>query len=239
MLVLPRLFHVPCRRAYAKQSFNLTQKLDRFNRQRTRLCNSLTSLFGKFRFHDTERVAPVQRLPHVEHAAIADEWKHWCLCNFSHGIYIYICFQLHHTSSRKCYNTLLRDLIDYKCEVVEWFCPSSRSKASHGGQQVEDRALVIWLLGGSRLFRAPTANAVTKMPSQWLGNEVNNPSKYAHILLPDELTIILCIIRLNWLCQNHNLVGLSQLEAPVASEIIREVGWFLVSQDVNTTRKCP
>ena len=52
--------------------------------------------------------------------------------------------------------------------------------------------------------------------------EASNPSKYAHILLPDKLTIILSIIQLNWLCQNHNLVRLSHSEAPVASEIVSE-----------------
>ena len=43
-LVLPRLFHVPCWRAYTKQSFNSTRKLDRSNRQRARLCDSLTRI---------------------------------------------------------------------------------------------------------------------------------------------------------------------------------------------------
>ena len=137
-----------CRRAYAKHSFNLTKKLDSSNRLRTGLCNSLTSLFGKFRFHDTERVAPVQRLPLVEHAAVADEWNHWCLCH----LHMELRFQLHHTSSRKCCNTWLRDLIDYKCEVVEWFCPSSLSKTGWGPGA--------GYLG--QLFRAPTANAVTE-----------------------------------------------------------------------------
>ena len=43
-LVLPRLFHVPCWRAYTKQSFNSTRKLDRSNRQRARLCDNLTGI---------------------------------------------------------------------------------------------------------------------------------------------------------------------------------------------------
>ena len=63
--------------------------------------------------------------------------------------------------------------------------------------------------------------------------EASNPSKYAHILLPDKSTIILCIIKLNWLYQNHNLVDLSHhdSEAPVASEIVRGLGRVLVSQE--------
>ena len=55
-LVLPRLFHVPCWRAYTKQPFNSSRKLDHSNRQRARLCDSLTR---KFRYHDVERVTPV------------------------------------------------------------------------------------------------------------------------------------------------------------------------------------
>ena len=145
MEVLPRLFHVPCRRAYTKQSFNLTQKLDRFNRLRTRLCNSLASLFGKFRFHDTERVAPPSEIPRSG-ARCSFRWTNG-VCVIFH---MELRFKLHHTSSRKCHNTWLRDLIDYRCEVVEWFCPSSLSKTSHGGLQVEDWALV---MGSSPLFR--------------------------------------------------------------------------------------
>ena len=47
------------------------------------------------------------------------------------------------------------------------------------------------------------------------------------------------IIQLNWLYLNYNLVALSPSEAPVASEIARELGWFLISQDANTAQKFP
>ena len=45
-------------------------------------------------------------------------------------------FQLHHTSSRKCYLQCMVEGFDYKCEVEEGFCPSSLSKTSHGGHTV-------------------------------------------------------------------------------------------------------
>ena len=47
------------------------------------------------------------------------------------------------------------------------------------------------------------------------------------------------IIQLNWLYLNYKLVPLSPSEAPVASEIVRELGWFRVSQDANTAQKFP
>ena len=104
------------------------------------------------------------------------------------------------------------------------------------------RALVMW---GSRLLRVTDReNGVTKMVSRRLGNEAKNPSKFAHILLPDKLLITSYSIQLNWLCLNYNLVGLSSSEAPMASEIgyqkwPQATAWFLVLQDVNTAQKCP
>ena len=53
-----------------------------------------------------------------------------------------------------------------------------------------------------------------------------SPSKYAHILLPDEFAITFYIIQLNSLCLNYNLVSLSHAKTPMAQEIARELGRF-------------
>ena len=44
---------------------------------------------------------------------------------------------------------------------------------------------------------------------------------------------------INWLYLNYNLVALSPSEAPVASEIVRELRRFRVTQDANTAQKFP
>ena len=43
--------------------------------------------------------------------------------------------------------------------------------------------------------------------------------KLVHILVPDKFIITFYIIQLNWLCLDHNLVGIIPSEAPVVSEI--------------------
>ena len=184
MLVLPRLFHVPCQQAYAKQSFNLARKSDRFNRQRTRLCNSLTPLFANVPVPWHRKGGPCSESPLKWSTLPSQLNENIGVCVIFH---MELCFQLHHTSSRECYNTILRDFIDYKFEVLEWFCPSGLSKTSHGNQHVGDWALG---MGGSRLFRvtdlrARTMNAVAKMPSRWLGKKQailqNMPISYSQI----------------------------------------------------------
>ena len=54
-----------------------------------------------------------------------------------------------------------------------------------------DRTVRVPVVSDSRLWRIiDRQNGVTKMASRWLGDEVKiNPSKYAHILLPDKFAI--------------------------------------------------
>ena len=75
-------------------------------------------------------------------------------------------------------------------------------------------------MSGRRLLRVThRENGVAKLLSRQLGNKAKNPSKLVHILLPDKFIITFYIIQLNWLCLDHNLVGIISSEAPVVSEI--------------------